>query len=232
MLEIINERINFGEDGRFTTDVTEKIYRTIVKRNPKVMKIISACSIDPLRARKATKATRDQAFAKLDAFVRNLHSQGRIPWKSAAEVPLEVWYNMDEVGTDTTKHRNKVIAPSTIMRLFAQTPEGDGKMNMHVTAFVTTRGDGAFKDEKNQIDGACGVVLIHSDKSKSKVHQQAERDRQRNGEAPSAHTVSPRFLEGIKDEEIKVLTTHSGSMTQETFLECAKQFVSSIKMRY
>ena len=67
----------------------------------------------------------------------------RIPWKKANEVPRQVIYNMDEVGTDTTKRRAKVIASSAeMMRHFQITPEGDGKMNMHITACIMMRADG------------------------------------------------------------------------------------------
>jgi hypothetical protein len=52
---------------------------------------------------------------------------------------------MDEVGTNTTKRMAKVFLASSNYRsrLFSITPEGgDGRMNMHVTACITTRGDG------------------------------------------------------------------------------------------
>lgn len=227
MKQIINARINWEEDARFTTDCSDKVYRNICERYPDMMKVVAAAGIDPARANKANTFTRDQVFSKFDAFIRNLHSQNRVPWKSAAEIPNCKLHNMDEVGTDTTKHRGKVIAPANLIRLFARTPEGD-RMNMHVTACVTTQGNGAFKDSKADIDGACGIVLIHSDKSKSKSSQESERERQRNGESPSEHVVSPRFLEGMDDKDVKTLTANSGSMTQETFFECAKHFVSSL----
>jgi hypothetical protein len=50
---------------------------------------------------------------------------------------------MDEVGTATTKHRGRVlgsILDST--RQYTITPEGDGKMNMHLTCCLTSRADG------------------------------------------------------------------------------------------
>jgi hypothetical protein len=51
--------------------------------------------------------------------------------------------SMDEASTDTTKHRSKVIADAAdIIRKYTETPEGDDKMNMHITACLTTRADG------------------------------------------------------------------------------------------
>ena len=49
-----------------------------------------------------------------------------IPWQSFAEVPAANKYNMDELATDTSGHRRKIIGNSTHLgRLFQLTPEGD-----------------------------------------------------------------------------------------------------------
>ena len=54
-------------------------------------------------------------------------------------------YNMDEVAVDTTQYRNKVICSKEFAkRCFSVTPEGDGKMNFHVSIAFTTRADGKF----------------------------------------------------------------------------------------
>ena len=62
------------------------------------------------------------------------------------DIPSDCIYNMDEVGSDTTKHRRKVIADkrNPFQRIFMVTPEGD-RMKGHVTACVTTRADGRLK---------------------------------------------------------------------------------------
>ena len=98
-----------------------------------------------------------------------------------------------------------------------------------MTAGTTTRADGTFYDESNHHPGACGPLLIHTDKSKTKEKENEERSRQRNGEAPAEATVAARFEEGITDvPEMEVHTTFSGSMTQEIFFEYAKHFVNSL----
>lgn len=54
---------------------------------------------------------------------------------------------MDELGTDTTKRRGRVITSSSKKLdtwLFQITPEGDGHMNIHVTVCLTTRSDGKW----------------------------------------------------------------------------------------
>ena len=69
---------------------------------------------------------------------------GHVGWKSYQEIPKDNIFNMDEVGNDTTKHRSKIVADkmNILARMFQRTPEGDGKMNMHITACLTTRADG------------------------------------------------------------------------------------------
>ena len=102
-------------------------------------------SLCPQRANKATVDTRDAMFAKLDAFVKHLHAAGYVKWKSYGDIPKKSNYNMDEVGTDTTKHRGKILCSSLdSMRNYTITPEGDGKMNMHLTVCLTSRAYGKF----------------------------------------------------------------------------------------
>lgn len=130
-------------------DISEYVCSKIVldaflKRHPD-LKNVAGASLCPQRACKATVETRDAMFAKLDAFVRNMHASGYFKWKTYAEIPKHCIYNMDEVGTDTTKHRGKVlgsILDST--RQYTITPEGDNKMNMHLTCCLTSRADGKF----------------------------------------------------------------------------------------
>jgi hypothetical protein len=85
---------------------------------------------------------------------------------------------------------------------------------------------GAFKDSKNSIAGACGPMIIHTDRCKNKKSEFVERERQRQGEAPSANQVKDRFKAGIDDHDILVEATHAGSMTQEIFVHFAKHFVN------
>jgi hypothetical protein len=143
VLSLIDEYVNLEEDERDSVEVSEKLLRGLFARHKDLIKLVSSGSLDPARARKATKETRDNVFFKMDAYIRSLHAMGKIPWKSFSEVPNDVIYNMDEVGNDTTKRRSKVIADVTTMtRMFQLTPEGDGKINMHITACITSRADG------------------------------------------------------------------------------------------
>jgi hypothetical protein len=45
----------------------------MMERHPGLMKIISAGLLDPSRARKATRVTRDAVFDELNAYILNLY---------------------------------------------------------------------------------------------------------------------------------------------------------------
>jgi hypothetical protein len=279
LLEMINSVVNNSVDEREREQATEKVVKDILARHPLLMKLVNAGSLDPLRAKKANKKTRDTVFSKLQAQTRGLYAAGLIPWKNYCDIPSYLVYNMDEVGTDTTKHRRKVIADkrNIFQRIFTITPEGD-RMKGHITACVTTRADGKFfnfvlfyfilfynillilalrgllivalllllllflltfmflneslgkyQDVANGIEGACGPVLIHCDATKTDEKTQEERERQRNGEAPTESNVHARFLKGMDLPEVLVRTSKSGSMTQEIFYDYCKHFVSSLE---
>ena len=52
---------------------------------------------------------------------------------------------MDECALDTTKTSKKIVCSQKgIKRLFIITPEGDGKMKLHISLALTTRADGEF----------------------------------------------------------------------------------------
>ena len=85
-------------------------------------------------------------FCKLEAYIQSVHTQGLVPWKKYKDIPSSKLYNMDELGTDTTKRRGKVKTSSNILkRMFQIIPEDDGRMNMHVTVCLTTRTDGTSR---------------------------------------------------------------------------------------
>jgi hypothetical protein len=145
-MAMIDDLISENVDRRHQAECSEKVFRRMLEKHPDLVKIISAGSLDPARARKATRETRDAVFYKLDCYVRNLHALGKVPWKRYKDVPCERIYNMDEASTDTTKHRSKIIADAAaIIRKYTETPEGDDHMNMHITACLTTRADGKYR---------------------------------------------------------------------------------------
>ena len=230
LLDIVNTYIHHHEDGRMFEPATMRLVDQMLKRHSDLAKLVSASSMDPQRAKQATIETRDAVFFKLDGYIKTLNAMGHCEWESFKDVPDGDKLNMDEVGADTTKHRKKVIADKVAdwARVFQVTPEGDGKMNMHVTLCITTCGNGMFADKENKILGACAPVVIHCDKTKTKEKEEEERRRQRAGERLSERFVSDRYSTGISLPEIKVLTTRNGSMTQETFDEYAHHLIDSM----
>jgi len=77
-------------------------------------------------------------------------------------------------------------------------------------------------------EGACGPLLIHADKAKTKEKEAQEHVRQHNGKTAERSTVAcwTQELENLPD--ILVETTGSGSMMQEVCLVYTKHFVSCL----
>jgi hypothetical protein len=62
--------------------------------------------------------------------------------------------------------------------MFQLTLEGHGKMNMHITACITTCANGQYEDQENQIQGACGPLLIFTHSTK-RTKEKKKRERTR-----------------------------------------------------
>ena len=75
-------------------------------------------------------------------------------------------------------------------------------------------------------------MYIHTDKLKTKAKEAEERQRQEAGGTPEPNRVTPRFLEGMTDPEAVVCTTHSGSMTQETFKFYVDHFIDGLPQNH
>ena len=76
---------------------------------------------------------------------------------------------MDEIIAD------KVCSMALTFQL---TLIGDGKMNMHITACITTCANGQYEDQENQIQGACGPLLIFTHSTK-RTKEKKKRERTR-----------------------------------------------------
>jgi len=101
--------INKNLDEHERVPISKHVTEGLLMWHKELVKIVSAASLDPKRARQATADTRDAMFCKLNSYIALLHSMGDIPWKNYSDIPASSIYNMDELGNDTTKHRNKVI---------------------------------------------------------------------------------------------------------------------------
>ena len=85
--EIISNLTNFDVDEREKVEVTDKVVRGLFKRHSDLLKIVQASSLDPKRAKQASKETRDGMFTKLDSYVQLLHAIVFVPWKNYQEIP-------------------------------------------------------------------------------------------------------------------------------------------------
>ena len=97
-------------------------------------------NIDPACASQVTPENRTMMFANLDSLVGMVHEMDpqNCPWTRWDEVPARFKYNMDEMSTDPTQHRNKIVLPKWIHeRLFQSTPQGDD-VNKLVLFFLFT----------------------------------------------------------------------------------------------
>jgi len=89
---------------------------------------------------------------------------------------------------------------------------------------------GLYHDIANGIvKGACGPILIHTDKSKSKEKEAEERVKQHNGESPTETITSSSRMVGLENlPDVKVEIMNSSSMMQEVFMVYAKHFVETL----
>ena len=84
-------------------------------------------------------------FTKLDNYVALMHEMGICIETSYCEFKNTQIYNMDECAIDTTRRQKKVLcSKEDVKRLFQITPEGDNKMNVHISLALTSRADGKF----------------------------------------------------------------------------------------
>jgi len=107
--------VNKDVDKRQAVPISKHVTDGLLLRHEKLVKVVAAASLDPKRARQATVEIRDAMFFKLNAYIELLHKMGMLPWKTYSEIPADAIYNMDELGNDTTKHRNKVLTKKQVL---------------------------------------------------------------------------------------------------------------------
>ena len=144
-LHVVNTVLEQRIDERDFVEVTRGVVHRLLKNNAELLKLCKGNSIDPARVRQADEEVLKTLFVKLDNMIRLLHSQGKVPWSSYADVPAASIYNMDEVATNCHNHRKKTIALKSLLgRLFQECNAGDNKMPMHITLAITSCATGKF----------------------------------------------------------------------------------------
>jgi hypothetical protein len=145
LLIMVNDYLEKTGSGRTATMKTVDNLRS---RSEGRLTLYGCSSLDVARADQATESVRDASFAKMECAIRQLYAMGLIPWRNMKDVPGRNKYNMDEIGSNTTERRQKVLGESvrSQKRHFEITPEGDKTMPWHITCALTTRGDGELID--------------------------------------------------------------------------------------
>eukprot|EP00978_Attheya_sp_CCMP212_P027247 scaffold91161_cov32-Attheya_sp.AAC.1 len=232
-LAIINEIVSESCDDVEEEDRIHAVCREVLKRMQQkysdVVKIKTAASIDPKRAEKATEETRDSMFSRMEYYVELLHKLGLSPWNLYAVVPAHCKYGMGGVGTYTTKRMGKILVPADQLGpIFQITPEGDSKMNHHITMCITTRAD-----------GAPGPFIIHAGGIKKK-----DEDCNEAGSLDDEFRFDPKYLAGLCNLDVDpnnpkeahhsnpmnfdVRVTPNGSMDKQHFLDWSHHFVCNL----
>ena len=146
-LSVVNSILKQRIDEKDFVEVTRGVIRRIIKSRKDLLTLMKGNSIDPKRARQAKVDVRDALFVKIDNFIKMLHSQGKVPWKSFADVPAHCINNMDEIATNAHDHRKKIIAiKNHLGRLYQEVNAGDNKMPFHITVCITSKGTGKLNN--------------------------------------------------------------------------------------
>jgi len=93
---------------------------------------------------------------------------------------------------------------------------------------------GLYHDVANGITkGACGPLLIHTDKTKTKEKEAEEQMRQQMQDTATETTMALHWTVVTHNvPDITVETMRSGSMTQEVFMVYAKHFVATLPLNH
>ena len=125
--------------------VTRGVVRRLIKKNSELLTLMKGNLIDPKRARQADETVLEALFVKVDNYIKILHSQGKVPWKSASKIPLSSQSNMDEIATNAHSHHKKIIADKLHLgRFFQEVNAGDNKIPMHISLCIMSQASGKF----------------------------------------------------------------------------------------
>ena len=127
-----------------------------------------------------------------------------------SKVCAELIYNMDELGTDPTKHTDVMLVPKEVTnRIFQSTPEGD-KNNSHLTVPMFSRSDGKYKDKVAKIEGCLMPLMVYSSPEEKDSRKDVEKRIGLYKEHDTIAFNAKRFNQGFtSDDKLIVLTLRS-----------------------
>ena len=208
--------------------------------------------IDPKRAAQAKQEVGEAFFANVNGFLERKHGEdpGLFKHSKIADIPADKSYYADEFGSNTNEKNGKVVGTDNYSAFYFgsdsditedprieriqrqyQVTEGDNGQGFHTSVFEFTRADGAFREQdpstgKVTKEGAPCSVIIHQLPSGG---QQALSTVARSEDNPSATAASGAAKKNVPEKSgYLVLQTKNGSQTRESFMECARHFVSQL----
>ena len=139
-LDVVNSILLERIEEKDFVPVTRGVVRRLIERNKELLTLMKGNSIDPKRVRQADENVMEGLFVKVNNYIKLLHSEKKVPWESASDIPPECMSNMDEIATNAHNHRKKLIADRLRLgRLFQEANAGDNKMPMHISLCITSK---------------------------------------------------------------------------------------------
>ena len=170
-----------NEHGGISEATIKRIYK-----NDGIEAKTNVNPIDPKRAAQSDPQVLNCFYHQLDAAIQMAHEVNPTVWPESryADVPPSCIYNTDEQGPNPTKLRNPVLIPSDMIdrsnRLFQNTREGDGKMQMHYSVANIVRADGVQCQPHDIVEGTPPpMVLISDPSSENQIDRMEKPDRDR-----------------------------------------------------
>ena len=233
---------NIADEHRF--ELSDHVTRRFVKKNNIQFKAVA--SVDPSHISQANTSILHAFHSLLNNYCKTMHQSDatNFPFSSFAEIPASNKLNMDEVGSNVAKIRQKAAVQQGTAHSqtpYVSTPEGNGKVEHHVTLAVTTCASGQYyscdhiHSSNHQQYGAPGPFVIVADTAKTDEsnHTDGHLARYQRNEARATdemHVAPNRLLAGF-DEIIDndgasttgfhdgffVTSSPTGSQTTETF---------------
>ena len=142
-LMVVNSVLRERIDKKDFVEVSVGVVKRLVKDNKELLTLMKGNSIDLKRVRQADKNIMQGIFVKFKNYIKMLHLQGKVLWRSAYDIPPDCLLNMDEIATNSHNDCKRLIADKLHLgRLFQEVNAGDNKMPMHISLCITSQPKG------------------------------------------------------------------------------------------
>ena len=86
-LEVVNSILLERIEEKDFVPVTRGVVRRLIERNKELLTLMKGNSIDPKRVRQADENVMEGLFVKVNNYIKLLHSEKKVPWESASDIP-------------------------------------------------------------------------------------------------------------------------------------------------